>query len=120
MLKVRKTQMDSLSEAMLKQFEDRMVIHLRSACPEQTHDMPDANLRVMVQSGISKAREYGVIAEDDIRRYLELMIVYGTDFDISPQTSWAGEILQTKDLDGSAKIDRLDEYDLFMNIRNMT
>jgi hypothetical protein len=36
--------MDSLSAAMLKQFETRMVIHPRSACPEQTHDMPEPEL----------------------------------------------------------------------------
>ena len=120
MLRIRNSQMQTFEQAAMSAFELRMVEHLRVIYPKQTRDMPEANLLTLVQSGIGKAREYRVIAEDDIRRYLELMVVYGADFDTDPHSSWAGEILRTKDLDGSAKIDRLDEYDLFMSIRNIT
>lgn len=113
MLKIRKTQMDSLSEAMLKQFEDRMVIHLRSACPEQTHDIPEPELRVTIRQGIDSAAQYNITSEVDIRRYLECVVVYGPDFDTNPKTAWAGHILNNKQLSGTEKMNRVDEYALF-------
>jgi len=118
MLKIRKTQMDSLSEAMLKQFEDRMVTHLRSACPEQTHDMPEPELRATIHAGIESAEKYGITSEVDIRRYLECVMVYGPNFDTNPKTAWASHILNNKELSGTEKMNRVDEYALFDFARN--
>jgi hypothetical protein len=118
MLKIRKTQMDSLSETMLKQFEDRMVTHLRSACPEQTHDMPEPELRVTIRQGISSAAQYDITSEVDIRRYLECVVVYGPDFATNPKTAWARSILHNKELSGTEKMNRVDEYALFDFARN--
>jgi hypothetical protein len=114
MLIIRKEQMEVFRRYVLQQFEDRMVTHLRTACHERLNDMPEAELRTMIQYGIAKADGYGVKAEDDVQRYLELMVVYGSDFDTNPQTSWAGDILRTANLAGSVKIDRMDKYDLFL------
>ena len=51
MLKIRKTQMDSLSEAMLKQFEDHMDHPSAISLPRQTHDMPEPELRATIHAG---------------------------------------------------------------------
>jgi hypothetical protein len=118
MLKIRKTQMDSLSEAMLKQFEDRMVTHLRAACPEQTQDLPESELRTVIRTGIENAAKYDITSEVDIRRYLECSVVYGLDFDTNPKTTWASHILNNKDLSGTEKMNRVDEYALFDFARN--
>src|SRR5262245_44870316 len=109
MLKIRKTQMDSLSETMLRQFEDRMVTHLRSACPEQTRDTPESQLRGTIRQGIDSAAQYEITSEVDIRRYLECVVVYGPDFAASPKTAWAGPILNNKELSGTEKMNRVDE-----------
>jgi hypothetical protein len=118
MLRIRKTQMDSLSEAMLKQFEDRMVLHLRSACPEQTRDMSEPELRVTIRQGIDSAAQYNITSEVDIRRYLECVLVYSPDFDTNPKTAWASHILNNKQLSGTEKMNQVDEYALFDFARN--
>ena len=113
MLKIRQAQMDSLSEAMLKQFEDRMVLYLRAACPEQTRDVPEPELRSTIRAGMDSAEKYDITSEVDIRRYLECVLVYGPDFDTNPKTAWAGYILNNKKLSGTEKMNRVDEYALF-------
>lgn len=118
MLKIRQAQMDSLSEAMLKQFEDRMVMHLRAACPEQTRGMSEPELRDTIRTGMGSAAKYGITSEVDIRRYLECVVVYGQDFDTNPKTAWAGHILNNKELSGTEKMNRVDEYALFAFARN--
>lgn len=110
MLVIRRQQMEKLSQYMIEQFKDRMVTHLQSTFPDQTREMEERNLRDVIQAGIKKAESYKVVIEDDVQLFLECMITYGADFDINPETAWAGEILQQEDMDGSEKMDRIDEY----------
>ena len=110
MLVIRKEQMEVLGRYMLKQFEDRMVIHLRSGFREQTKDMPETDLRSMIQTAIDKGKVYNVTTEDDVQRYLEYMMIYGPEFDTDPKTMWAGEILRTEDMDGTEKMELMDEH----------
>jgi len=113
MLKIRQAQMDSLSEVMLGQFEDRMLRHLRAACPEETQDISEPELRSTIRAGMDSAAKYDITSEVDIRRYLECVVVYGQDFDTNPKTAWAGHILNNKTLSGTEKMNRVDEYALF-------
>jgi hypothetical protein len=113
MLKIRETQMKTLREYTLRQFENRMVAHLRTTFQKQTHDLSEAELRVRIRTGVHHAAHYNITIEDDVRRYLEYVTMYGPDFDANPQTAWAGEILRTQNLNGGEKMDRIDEYDLF-------
>ena len=109
MLVIEQQQIDVMSAYMLKQFENRMMIHLLAAFPQQTQGMPESALRAMVQGGMQRAAQYKVEFEDDIKRYLELMVVHGGSFDTDPRTTWAGRILRS-DLHGSLKMDRIEEY----------
>jgi hypothetical protein len=113
MVKIRKTQMKMLSEYTLRQFENRMAVHLRTTFPKQTEDLPEAQLQARIHTGIAHAAQYNVIVEDDVRRYLEYMTMYSVDFDTNPQSAWAGEILRMQNLSGDEKMDCIDEYDLF-------
>lgn len=114
MLVIREEQMSALSQAMLKQFEDRMVVHLSSDFPTETREISEGELRILIQEGIEQAEQYQIILEDDVRRYLEFMVMYGQNFDTSSNTAWAGKILHTKELDGTAKMDLIDERELEM------
>jgi hypothetical protein len=113
MLKIRKAQVEALSQAMLRQFEDRMVTHLRAACPEQTQDVSEPELRATIRLGVESAAKYEVTDEVDVRRYLECLVLYGPDFDANPRTPWAGQILNDKELTGTEKMNRIDDYVLF-------
>ncbi|MEM7153896.1 MAG: hypothetical protein AAF799_13690 [Myxococcota bacterium] len=47
----------------------------------------------MIRHGVTRASGYGIESELGICRYLNLMFVFGRDFDRNPRLSWAREIL---------------------------
>lgn len=112
MLVIRPEQVEVLSQYMLKQFENRMIVHLRKSFPHETEEMSEVNLRELIQTGIERAKQYGVELENDVQSYLEMMIIYGADFDTNSKTDWAGEILRTPDINGTTKINLLEDYEL--------
>jgi hypothetical protein len=112
MLVIRQEQMDVLSVYMRAQFEQQMVKHLREKFPERTQDLPDERIRMVVQSSIKKAERYGIEYEDDIRRFIEYLVIYGTRLDTREDTQWLGDVLRRNDLDGTAKMDLIDQREL--------
>ena len=109
MLVMREEQMAVFSEYMLASFKRRLTAHLRSRFPADTAQMPDETLDVAITAGMERAGKYGVRSENDIRRFMESVFTLGAHFDTNPATRWAGEILRRTDLDGSAKMDLIDE-----------
>ena len=112
MLTIRKEQMDVLSAYSREQFEWRMVKHLREKFPDRTKDLADEKIRVVVQSGMKKAESYGIDYEDDIRQFLEYLVIYGTRLDVREETRWIGDILRRNDLSGAAKMNLIDSREL--------
>ena len=112
MLTIRKEQMDILSAYSREQFEWRMVKHLREKFPDRTKDLADEKIRVVVQSGMKKAEGYGIDYEDDIRQFLEYLVIYGTRLDVREETQWIGDILRRNDLSGAAKMNLIDSREL--------
>jgi hypothetical protein len=108
MLTLRREQMQRLSEAMLKRFEDRMVAHLHAAFPKKLGETPEAELRTLIQSGLAKSAVYKVESEADVERYLEFMVELGPDFDSDPRLGWAGQILRRQDLWPWEKLDKIE------------
>lgn len=114
MLTIRRKQMVVFTEAMRELLESRLESHLRSACPARTSAMTRARLRELVHQGVDRAGAHGVVFELDLRHYLELALRHGPGFDKAPETRWAGEILARRDLDGTEKINRLLDFELFV------
>jgi len=112
MLIIRDEQMDVLRAHMRRQYEQRIVKHLREKFPDRTKDLPDKRIRDAVQNSMKKAESYGLEYEDDIRRFIEYLVIYGTKFDTQEETRWIGDILQRNDLDGTAKMDMIDNCEI--------
>jgi hypothetical protein len=112
MLVIRQEQMEVLSAYTRDQFERRMVDHLRTKFPDRTRDLPDERIRLVVQNSTKKAESYGIEYEDDIRRFIEYLVIYGTRLDTREETRWIGEILRRDDLTGTAKMDLIDNREL--------
>jgi hypothetical protein len=112
MLVIRRAQMDVLRTYMRGQFEQRMVKHLRERFPDRTQDCPDDSLRVVVRNSVKHAESYGIESEEDLRRFLEYVMIYGEQLDRREDTRWIGETLRRHDLDGTAKMDLLDSGEL--------
>lgn len=116
MLTIRGEQMNAFGDHAVRAFDERMARHLRVMYPERTARVGQDKLLGAVRAGREKAAGYGVVLEDDVQRFLELMTVYGRSMDKRPKTRWIGDILRDPTLTGSAKIDRIDEYDLFLTL----
>ena len=104
MLRIRKEQMGAFRQHLRDQFVVQMVTHLREGFPDETCEMDAPALRAFINRGIDAAKDYGVVKRGDVRDYLECMLVLGPDFDRSPRTPWAGQILRDDGLDGTQKM----------------
>ena len=111
MLLIRAEQLKMFSRWQLRQFEDKMAVHLRERFVGRPEVENDGPLRAMIQSGRELARKFGVVHEPDVRIFLELMTEYGADFHALP---WAAKILSDATLSGAGRIERLDDHSLFV------
>ena len=112
MLMIRKEQMDMFSAYVRGQFEWRMVKHLQEKFPDRTANLSDERIRIVVQNIMKKAENYRIEYENDIRRFIEYLVIYGTRWDDLQETEWMADILRRDDLSGTIKMDLIDSYEL--------
>ena len=117
MMIIREKQIEILSQFMLKQFRNRMMVHLCTCFPENTQNIEDATLQTMIETGLEQAAEYGVTTEDDVRRYLEYVVIHSTNIDTNPEIPWMCEILEDESLNGTEKMNSIDDVTLFSMMR---
>ncbi len=108
MLQIRPEQMEKFQQAAQRRFEDRMVAHLKKFFPENCGGMPEKDLREFVRHGLARSKAYGITGRRDVCHYLDIMAVFGRDFDVDPRLPWAQEILGKSRLkNATAKVQRL-------------
>lgn len=95
MLNIREEQMTAFAEAEMKKFTGRAVSHLARCFPRESETMGELGLLETVEYGLQRSSSYGIVAESDILKYLDMMVVFGRDYDADERFAWAGEILQT-------------------------
>ncbi len=93
MLLIRQAQLAVLSQLEVQKFEDWTLTHLQKFFPKQCSALGERQLREWIQHGIRRAAHYGFTAKRDVCKYIDLMIVFGRDFDTDKRSRWAGEIL---------------------------
>lgn len=108
MLTLRKEQVAAFAFVGKKAFEDRVLAHIGRCFPEQFHSIGETKARETIRYGSGRATSYRILSERDVCRYIDLMILYGRDFDKDPALPWAQSILQNQAIrDPSSKIERL-------------
>lgn len=93
MLKIRSEQMEALEQAAIRNFEQRLLQHLREYFPKHTKLMAEEQLKKVIHYGWERAQTYGLTAENSITLFTDLMFLLGRGFDTDPQLPWAAEIL---------------------------
>ena len=93
MLTIRPEQFIVFSQVEAEKFEDWMVAHMRRFFPRQSAAAGEQNLREMVRYGVPRARQHGITARRDVAKYVDLMLLFGRDFDTDRRARWAGDIL---------------------------
>lgn len=76
-----------------RDFEDRMLSHIRLCLGALAGRRTDDELRDIVSSGVTHASEYGITYEYEVCLFVDVMLLLGTDFDNSATHPWAREIL---------------------------
>jgi len=93
MLIIRKEQMKAFGNDALRRFEDEMVVHSKEFTPRLCKVLGDEQLRVALRQAMERANIYGFTNRGPIRLYIELMFLYGNDFDTDPQYPALGDVL---------------------------
>src|SRR5438045_8647207 len=93
MVTIRAAQMSIFSQLEVQKFEEWLLLHLKKFFPRQYKASSERQLRQTIQYGIKRAEAYDVKTRRDVCKYIDLMIVFGRDFDIDDRYPWAREIL---------------------------
>ncbi|OGP79419.1 MAG: hypothetical protein A2V86_01755 [Deltaproteobacteria bacterium RBG_16_49_23] len=109
MLIIRNEQMDAFSGRMAESFVNSVDAHLKEFWPEKYEEMGEEAVRESIHEAMDTAREFGIINEYDMARYIDLIYEFDWPADEEPDTPWAEEILRDSELDSTAKMDRLYE-----------
>ena len=117
MIVIRNEQMDALGQIGLKVFEDRVVVRLNKLFPEECEALGETIVREIIRYGIRQAKRYDIVIESDVCLYIDLMFVFGVNFDKDRQLTWVPEILNDAKLESaSIKMNRL--YDAGLEHQN--
>jgi hypothetical protein len=106
-LTLHKEQMEPLGEVKRNSFAEAMLEDLHKLFPMEFAAAGDARMEALVQYGCTRPQRYGIRNQSDIRRYIELMVRLGREFDTDPQRPWASQILGRR-LPPAEKLDRLE------------
>ena len=100
--------MKAFENDALRRFEDEMVLHSKEFTPRLCKVLGDEQLRVALRQAMERADTYGFTNRGPIRLYIELMFLYGSDFDTDPQYPALAEVLNAPD-DQMLRAERLYE-----------
>ena len=93
MLKIRDSQMKTLEDAALQRFENELIEHIKEFAPKHSEVIEEEGVREVVRLGMERAGKYGFTKRGSIRFYVELMFMFGSDFDTDFQLPWAEGVL---------------------------
>ncbi len=72
-------------------FIDATCDHLRGVWPRECATLGRSGLRAFVSTSCGRARSHGLEGEFEVRRFIELAITFGAEFDAQP---WARAALE--------------------------
>lgn len=108
MLLIRQAQMEALNKSAQMGFEDKMLAHLNRFFPDAFAAMGEPGALKMIRHGIRRAKHHGFNSERDVCKYIDVMVVFGRDFDQDANLPWAAEILSDNTItDNKVRIDLL-------------
>lgn len=95
MLIISKVQEETLYHGF---FENWMIEHLNKFFPEQCAKLKKRGVREEIRYGIKKAATYGIEEGPELCRFIDMMMIFGCEFDTNSKYPWAAEILNDKEI----------------------
>ena len=95
MLKIREKQLEELDRVFEEQnIPAQMAGLLKRSFPKACADLGEAGVMARIARGRALAEQYGIQQFPNVVRYINLMfILEREDYDVAPETGWAGKIL---------------------------
>lgn len=93
MLILRYEQVQAFARADRGVLCDRVFAHVRRFFSAQCAETSDVELRARIRRGLERCDAHGFRAFWDVCRYIDLMVIFGDDFDRSESFPWAGRVL---------------------------
>ena len=93
MLVIREEQMEVFKQVALESFEIEMVAHSKEFTPRLCKVLGEEQLRVALRQAMQRAESYGFTNKGPVRFYIDLMFLYGSDFDTDPQYPALSKVL---------------------------
>lgn len=106
MLELRSDQMQVFVDYVRTSFVVRMVKYIRENHHEVVAAEPEGELRAFVERQIANAENYGVTAEAQVAKFIEMAMAYGEDFHNSGAYPEAERIL-LEEVDDLTKVEML-------------
>ena len=91
---IRDAQFQTFKNDVRANAEKQLVEHCREYAPRLFQAAGENGVHEAVQLGLKRSQAYGFLDEPQVRFYIDLMLVLGSDFDTDPQYPWASETLQ--------------------------
>ncbi len=107
MLRILREQVTELERAELEQYRERVLSQIRDILPTSWAFHGEEGCASLVDRGIARAARHGGKSEQDVFRYVSLMLVLGADFEDDPALPWVREILDDPESSGWQKISAL-------------
>jgi hypothetical protein len=89
----------ALSQDARRRFEDLVIAHLKEFFPERCRPLKEPDLRAVIDYGVKHAAVYNIVSEQGVCTYIDLMFLFGKDFDKHPQLPWACQVLTDPSID---------------------
>jgi hypothetical protein len=90
--------MQVMADQAMREFENRALQHLSTYFPDQCQALGEETTRGAIRYGLKRARSYGFEYEHEVGWYIDLMFMFGSEFDRDPKILWAADILNDPEL----------------------
>ena len=108
MLFISNKQLEVFEIPGLRRFEDEMVEHVKGYFPNHFSAIGENGIRNTIGYAYKRAKSYGFTTQRNVCKYLNNMIIMGSNFDADPLHPWAHSILhEDNKKDSKIRIDKL-------------
>ncbi|HEX8695895.1 MAG TPA: hypothetical protein VF746_25995 [Longimicrobium sp.] len=109
---IRDEQLRVLGEAARERFVRGALEKLRKHWPGAFRELGEAAARARVERAVAEAEGFGIRAEADVLRFVNLAFALGDGFAADPRRPWARALLADTALTPTERLDRLVELAL--------
>jgi len=93
---IRKEQMAALTKVEARTVGNRTLDHIRKTYPKEFDTIGEDKIREVIQHSAKRVAKYGFKGNPDVLKFIEVMVLFGRDFDSDPQLPWAAQILRKR------------------------